>query len=120
MYTTKKCYLSFLIDNNIVIYPMNFYKFETTKESYEHLEDVRDILKKELGILDLKSIELINEFWSDVDNIGEDIRFLAEEAYYHAFNIIHHPILGDNKPFWYSDEKEMKRIHKLYSKLNKK
>ncbi len=91
-------------------------QFITNQKSLEFLYQINKILQIELDISSEEAVSLINEFWSGIKDIDKDYPFLfRDEPFYYAFCIIHHPVIGDNKPNWYLNEKRYREIHSKYS-----
>ena len=50
-----------------------------------------------------ESMRMICEYWADIENIESDPLLYHEPPYYYAMSIAHHPVIGDNRPEWYTD-----------------
>jgi hypothetical protein len=84
---------------------MSSFDFHTTEESEQFCLRIRNALVAFFGVTERQAVELINEYWKDVESIDSDPFLLSEPPYYYAMCIGHHPVFGDGQPRWEQDEK---------------
>jgi hypothetical protein len=79
--------------------------FQTVPLTQRYCELVVECLVKCCGKTEGEAVELVNRFWGDIPSFPDDDYRLHELPYYSAMAICHHPILGDNTPEWWRDER---------------
>ena len=83
------------------------FAFETTPTTQRYSEEVVDCMVKYAGRSQEQAIVLLNRFMLESPfplSVFDDNNYmLHEDPYYTAMCIIHHPVLGDNRPNWHGD-----------------
>jgi len=83
--------------------PPHDFHFAQTEEAKRFCERIVEAMTIFGGLARMDSVRMINEYWSDVDDLEADPLFFHEPPYYYAMAIAYHPAIGDNRPDWYTD-----------------
>ncbi|HYT91156.1 MAG TPA: hypothetical protein VEL76_20755 [Gemmataceae bacterium] len=82
---------------------MGEFPFARTELAYQFCQRVKDALLRFCGKTEAEAVQLIGEYWAHRENIEEDRLLFHEVPYYYAMCMAHHPVIGDNNPFWWKD-----------------
>lgn len=82
---------------------MATYEFAKSQSAKEFCDEIEKVLVIEGKKTTTEAERLIKQFWSGRSDIEEDQLLYRELPYYYAMCILHHPILGDNYPFWWKN-----------------
>ena len=79
------------------------FPFAKTEVMKRFCDRIVEAMAKFCGLSRQDSVRMIRKFWGDFDDLESDPLFFHESPYYYAMSIAHHPIIGDNRPDWYTD-----------------
>jgi hypothetical protein len=76
-----------------------------TEEGRAFLKEIRQALVKCCGKTTAQAGTLTRQYFSHLRYLEDDIYLYRETPYHYAMCIAHHPVLGDNQPEWYFDQR---------------
>lgn len=79
------------------------YQFAKTEQAQKFCEEILEAIVASSTVTEDIAISKIETYWEKRTDIESDPLLYHELPYYYAMCILHHPVLGDNVPFWWKD-----------------